>query len=91
MTERERLWKEQAALGKLWNELRDQGWAEQDATAMCDGINNLLVERFNARIDARRGRDTLALARAESAFQEVVEGLPANLRAFMAQGVNHAY
>jgi hypothetical protein len=87
MTEREKLWKEQEALGPFFNELRDQGWTEKDAAAMCDGINNLLVERFNARIDARRGRDALALVRTEHAFQEVVEGLPADLRAFIAQGV----
>lgn len=87
MTDRERLWKEQEALGPFYNELRDQGWTEQDAAALCDGINNLLVNRFNARIAASRGRDTLALTRTENALQEVMEGLPAELRAFMAQGV----
>jgi hypothetical protein len=87
MTEREKLWKEQAALSRFYNELRDQGWAETDAAAMCDGINNLLVERFNARIEARRGRDTAALTHANAAYQEVLEGLPADLRAFMTQGV----
>jgi hypothetical protein len=87
MTEREKLWKEQEALGPFFNELRDQGWTEKDAAAMCDGINNLLVERFNARIEARRGRDTAALTRVENAFQEVAEGLPVELRAFMTQGV----